>query len=131
MAAGPEFLSLAEVLAIHRDQIERYGGEPHVRDLGLLESALAMPAAGSRGQYFHEDLPAMAAAYLFHIVRNHPFVDGNKRTGAMAAFAFLALNGLALDATEKEFEALVRAVAEGRAGKAEAAGFFRRNTLPG
>lgn len=131
MAAGPEFLSLAEVLAIHRDQIGRYGGEPRVRDLGLLESALAMPAAGSRGRYFHEDLQAMAAAYLFHIVRNHPFADGNKRTGAMAAFAFLALNGLVLDAEEPRFEALVRAVAEGRAAKAEVAEFFRRNTVPG
>ena len=72
----PVFLELAEVVLIHRDQVDRYGGAEGIRDLGLLQSALAMPASGAGGQYFHEDLFAMAAAYLFHIVRNHPFIDG-------------------------------------------------------
>ena len=80
---NPIFLSLAEVLEIHRDQIERYGGDPGIRDLDLLQSALAIPAAGFGGQYLHNDLYEMAAAYLFHITQNHPFVDGNKRTGAV------------------------------------------------
>lgn len=120
------FLERDEVLAIHRDQIQRYGGAPGIRDLGLLDSALGMPAAGARGTYFHEDLFQMAAAYLFHIVRNHPFVDGNKRVGAVAAFVFLALNGIDLDAPEGAFEALVRTVAEGGAGKPDIACFLRR-----
>ena len=91
---APVFLNLAEVLEIHRDQIERYGGQAGIRDLGLLQSALAMPAAGFGGRYLHEDLLEMAAVYLFHIARNHPFVDGNKRTGAVAALVFLSLNDI-------------------------------------
>jgi len=120
-------LELGEVVQIHRDQIDRYGGAQGIRDLGLLQSALAMPAAGAGDNYFHEDLFAMAAAYLFHIIRNHPFVDGNKRVGAVAAFIFLALNGIDLDAPEDEFEALVMAVAEGRLGKSDVAQFIRQH----
>ena len=123
----PLFLELGEVVQIHRDQIERYGGSEGIRDMDLLESALAMPAAGAGNEYFHEDLLAMAAAYLFHITRNHPFVDGNRRVGAVAAFVFLALNGVDLDAPEDEFEALVMGVAEGRIGKADAAQFLSRH----
>jgi death on curing protein len=123
----PEFLGIDEVLAIHRDQVERYGGSAGVRDLGLLESAVATPKARFGGRFLHADLFEMAAAYLFHIANNHPFVDGNKRTGAVAAFVFLALNGIDLDAPEDAYEALARDVAEGQAGKREAADFFRRH----
>lgn len=123
----PDFLSLAEVLEIHRDQIERYGGKTGIRDLGLLQSALAMPAAGFGGRYLHGDLFEMAAAYLFHIVRNHPFVDGNKRTGAVAALVFLFLNGMEIEASEDIFEQTVRAVAEGKMDKSAIAGFFREH----
>lgn len=124
----PLFLSLGEVLEIHQDQLARYGGMPGVRDMGLLQSALAMPAGGLGGQYFHEDLHAMAAAYLYHIARNHPFVDGNKRTAAVAALVFLALNGLEIEADEDALELMVRAVAEGRIGKSSIADFFRENS---
>jgi len=124
----PVFLELAEVVLIHRDQIDRYGGAEGIRDLGLLQSALAMPASGAGGEYFHEDLFAMAAAYLFHIVRNHPFIDGNKRVGAVAAFVFLALNGIDLDAPEDAFEALVMGVAQSRVGKREVAEFLRQHS---
>ena len=82
MSLNPIFLCLGEVVEIPRDQIERYGGSPGIRDLGLLQSALAMPAAGFGGRYLHTDLFEMSAAYLFHITQNHPFADGNKRTGA-------------------------------------------------
>ena len=116
------------MLEIHRDQIKRYGGSEGVRDLGLLESALAMPEAGFGGQFVHAGLFEMAAAYLFHIVKNHPFVDGNKRVGAMAAFTFLKLNGLVLKAPWQAFEKMVRQVAEGKAGKAAAAEFLRRHS---
>jgi len=71
----PIFLTLDEILAIHRDQIERYGGAYGVRDMGLLQSAVAMPSAAAYGQYLHTDLCEMAAAYLFHIAQNHAFVD--------------------------------------------------------
>ena len=124
---NPVFLGVDEVLEIHRDQIERYGGAPGIRDIGLLQSAMAMPAAGLGGRYVHEDLFEMAAAYLFHIVQDHPFVDGNKRTGTVAALVFLAMNGFALDADEQDFEELVRAVAGSEADEAAVAAFFREN----
>lgn len=124
---APRFLTLEEVTRIHADQIERYGGSPGIRDVGLLESATAMPQASFSGQYLHTNLFEIAAAYLFHIVQNHPFVDGNKRTGAMAAFIFLKLNGHTLRASNGEFERVVLAVAEGKIGKGAVAEFFRGN----
>ena len=122
---APVFLDLPELLEIHRDQIERYGGAGGIRDLSLLQSAAAMSAAGFGGQYLHVDLYEMAAAYLFHIVQNHPFVDGNKRTGAVAAIVFLMMNGVELEADVEGLEALARDVAQGRADKARIAEFFR------
>jgi hypothetical protein len=74
-----EFLRVDDVLGMHEDQIERYGGSPELRDPGLLSSAVETPRATFGGRLLHETLFDMAAAYLFHIVQNHPFVDGNKR----------------------------------------------------
>ena len=128
MIDSPLFLSLGEVVEIHRDQIERYGGDSGIRGLGLLESALAMLGAGFGGRYLHPNLSDMAAAYLFHIIKNHPFVDGNKRTGAVAAIVFLSLNGIEIDASEKKFEKTVMSVAEGRLGKNGVAEFFRKHS---
>ncbi|HEY3391657.1 MAG TPA: type II toxin-antitoxin system death-on-curing family toxin [Lacipirellulaceae bacterium] len=122
------FLTLDEVVAIHRDQIERYGGSLGVRDWGLVQSAVAMPAVTFGGQYLHADLNEMAAAYLFHIVQNHPFVDGNKRVGAVAADVFLALNNRQLIASQEDYAELVLSIARGDAGKPEAAAFFRANS---
>lgn len=119
---------MGEVIEIHRDMIGRYGGRLGIRDEGLLESAIAMPQAGFGGQYLHSSVFEMAAAYLFHIVKNHPFVDGNKRTGAMAAFTFLKLNHLTLNARELKFERLVRETAEGKLGKEKIAEFFQKNS---
>ena len=124
----PVFLTLDEVVEIHQDQIARYGGSAGIRDTGLLQSAVAMPQAGFGGEYFHKDVCEMAAAYLFHIVMNHPFVDGNKRTGAAAAVVFLAMNDIELDAPEEAFEKLVRLVATGQVGKPQVAEFFRKNS---
>jgi death-on-curing protein len=123
----PLFLGLDEVLQIHRDQIERYGGRPGIRNIELLQSAVAMPAAGFGKDYLHADIHEMAAAYLFHIIRNHPFIDGNKRTGAVAAVVFLMMNGSELHADEESFEATVRSVAEGKTDKTGAAEFFRKH----
>lgn len=122
------FLNKQEVLEIHREMIDRYGGSAGVRDQGLLESALAAPQSGFSGQYLHTDMYQMAAAYLFHITKNHPFIDGNKRVGAMAAFVFLKLNALTMTATEIAFEQIVRAVAESKLGKDEIAKFFQTHT---
>src|SRR5688572_1952868 len=92
----------------------------------LLQSALAVPRSGIGGEYFHADLFEMAAAYLFHLVRNHPFVDGNKRTGTVAAIQYLWLNGVTLKAPSRQFEDLIIAVAEGRKERVEVAAFLRR-----
>lgn len=121
------FLELDEVVEIHRDQIQRYGGLHGVRDAGLLESAVAMPCAMFRGSYLHRGLFGMAAAYLFHIVKDHPFYDGNKRTGAVAAIVFLKLNGIEFMAEEHGFEDLIMQVAEGRVEKAGVARFLKAN----
>jgi death-on-curing protein len=121
------FLTLDEVLALHADQIARYGGRPGIRDIGLLESALAAPKATFGGQFLHGELFEMAAAYLFHLVRNHPFADANKRTGLMTMLAFLGLNGRRLDADPAELTELVRGVASGHVSKAEVAVFVRRH----
>jgi death-on-curing protein len=86
-----------------------------------------MPQAGLGGLYFHTDLIEMAAAVLFHIVKNHPFVDGNQRVGAMAAYAFLELNGKTFDAPEKEYGDLVLAIARGKMTKCALAEFFRKH----
>ncbi len=83
-----EFLTLEDVLEIHALQLARYGGADGLRDPGLLESALAQPQASFGGDFVHESLFAMAAAYLFHIVSNHAFVDGNKRTGYCPRWSF-------------------------------------------
>ena len=114
---SPSFLDLAEVVEIHADQLERYGGRPGVRDWGLLQSALAMPRAGAQGQYFHSFPFEMAAAYLFHITLNHPFTDGNKRVAAVSTLIFLELNGVPIVISNKDLVTLVLAVAEGKLDK--------------
>lgn len=124
----PLFLTLEEVIAIHRDQIDRYGGSAGVRDWGLLKSAAAMPAAAFGGQFLHADLCEMAAAYLFHLVQNHPFIDGNKRVGAVAADVFLSLNEMTLTASEDDYAELVLAVARGEMSKSAAAEFLRTHS---
>jgi death-on-curing protein len=121
------FLTLDEVLALHADQITRYGGSAGIRAVELLQSALAIPAAAFGGHYLHATVHEMAAAYLFHVVSNHPFVDGNKRTGLMAMLAFLGLNGLQLYATDDELTDLVLAVAAGRVSKAEVGVFVKHH----
>ena len=125
----PYFLGLNEVIEIHSDQINRYGGHPGIRDIELLKSAVSMPAAGFGEQYLHLDIYEMAAAYLFHIIRNHPFVDGNKRTGAVASLVFLIMNGIEINADEDSFERMVRSLAEGIIDKATIAQFFRNNSI--
>jgi death on curing protein len=100
----PTFLTLAEVLDLHEESIRRYGGTSGIRDLGLLQSALAQPESTFGGQYLHPDFASMAAAYLFHIVQNHPFLDGNKRTGTAAARVFILMNGATFNPPNHELE---------------------------
>lgn len=97
---------------------------PGVADQGLLESAVSMPTAGFAGEFLHESLPAMAAAYLFHICKNHPFLDGNKRVAVVASEVFLNINGMRLDVDNEELMKLCLGVAAGRVSKDETVTFF-------
>ncbi|GHT40982.1 death-on-curing protein [Planctomycetales bacterium] len=124
------FLSLEEILAVHESQIELFGGSTGIRDMGLLASALAMPEASFGGQYLHGNIFEKTAAYLFHVVSNHPFIDGNKRTGMVAALTFLDLNGLELEeGIDDDLENLVLSVAQSEADKATNAVFFRKHCV--
>ncbi|MEG4628743.1 type II toxin-antitoxin system death-on-curing family toxin [Microcoleus sp. AR_TQ3_B6] len=115
----PNFVSKSMVLRIHARQIERLGGTPGVRDEGLLESALAQPQATFGGQFLHPTISEQAAAYLYHIAMNHPFIDGNKRTAFAVMDTFLRLNGCALNLTDDRAYDLVMRVARGTMTKEE------------
>ena len=131
MSAEPDFLSVEDVSQIHDEQIAAYGGATGIRDQGLLESAVAMPRASFGEAYLHEDLAHMAAAYAFHIAQNQPFLDGNKRTGLVAALVFLDLNGITiLDPQEKLYDAMI-AIAERRMGKDGLAELLRELGMQG
>lgn len=111
------FLAVEDVLLLHTDTIEIDGGSPGVRDHGLLDAAVAMPRQQFGGTFLHADLAAMAAAYLFHIAQNHPFVDGNKRAAVMAALVFLHVNGIEKLPASQELEITTLQVAAGELSK--------------
>lgn len=126
----PIFLEVEDVLAVHEEQLPVYGGSAGLRDQGLLESAVAMPAATMGGAFLHAGLFAMAAAYAFHIAQNQPFLDGNKRTGLLAALVFLDLNGFAVHDPDGELYGAMIAIAERRLGKAGLAALLERLAGP-
>jgi death-on-curing protein len=120
-----EFLTVDEVLEMHRVQLKRWGGQDGIRDRGALESAVAQPQATFAGLYLHEDLFAMAAAYAFHIGQAQAFLDGNKRTGVDAALTFLALNGFPVEDPESALYDAMIEVASRRMTKAQLANLLR------
>ncbi len=120
------FLTLAEVIEIHRDQINRYGGRPGLRDMALLESAIAQPEGSFEGEWLHENHYEMAAAYAYHLCQNHPFFDGNKRTALASALVFLELNGITpMDPAGRLKNAMIR-MASGKMGKQASARLLRK-----
>jgi death-on-curing protein len=131
MSADPEFLTVDDVLQIHEEQLLAYGGATGIRDRGLLESAVAMPQASFGETFLHQGLSHMAAAYAFHLAQNQPFIDGNKRTGLVAALVFLELNGITiLDPDELLYGAMI-AIAERRIDKEGLAALLRTLEAPG
>jgi death-on-curing protein len=110
------------VLAIHARQIEKFGGTPGLRDEGLLDSALAQPQATFGQQWLHPTISEQAAAYLYHLAMNHPFVDGNKRTAFAVMDTFLRVNNYRLTLTDDAAYDLVLQVVQGQLDKAEIAG---------
>ena len=121
----PSFLTLADVIRIHVDQIERYGGQVGIRALGLLQSALAMPRGSFGQEWLHRDLYEMAAAYAFHQSQNHPFVDGNRRTGLVSALAFLEINDVSIADVEGRLYDAMMDVASGTLDKLGLASVIR------
>jgi len=130
MSRQIRFINLDDVLHYHSLLIAKFGGSDGVRDMGLLQSALAMPMAQFSGEFLHPSIAEMAAAYLFHLVCNHPFIDGNKRTGATIARMFLLLNDHAFDPDQTEYGDLVLSIASGKLGKADAGVFFKKHIHP-
>lgn len=128
MNQEPLFLTFAEIIEIHDYQISHFGGSDGLRSAEMLKSAIGMPSSTFSGEYLHPTIPEMAAAYLFHLVENHPFLDGNKRVGAMASLVFLDLNGYEFDATDEEFTDLVMRVASGKMLKSEVVLFFQQHS---
>lgn len=123
------FLTLAEVVEVHKDQVERYGGHPGIRDINLLLSALAMPQASFNGEFLHRDIFEMAAAYAFHICNNHPFIDVNKRTALVCALVFLELNATRIADLDGMLYGTMMHIASGRLDKQGLAAVFRKLSL--
>jgi death-on-curing protein len=111
------FLTLAEIIDIHHDQIELYGGIEGIRDFTLLSSAISIPRSTFDGYFLHYDLLHMAAAYIYHLCQNHPFVDGNKRVALVAGLVFLDFNGISIDDPEEVLYPMMIKVASGKADK--------------
>jgi death-on-curing protein len=125
--AEPSWLSRTVVDAIHNDQLREHGGRPGIRDENVLESALARPQ-----QKWHyadsTDIPMMAAAYAFGLVKNHPYRDGNKRIGFLVMVTFLGMNGRELEATDAEVVAEIVALADGSVSKESLANWIRQHS---
>lgn len=115
---APRFIEKEMVLEIHTRQLDKFGGTPGLRDAGLLDSALAQPQATFSGELLHPTIPAQAAAYLYHLVMNHPFIDGNKRTAFAVMDTFLRINGYRLTLTDEQAYNLVLQVVERKLDKA-------------
>ncbi|WP_230967380.1 type II toxin-antitoxin system death-on-curing family toxin [Nostoc commune] len=117
-------MTISQVLDIHQRQIQRFGGTSGVRDEGLLDSALAQPQASFGGELLHPTIHEQAAAYLYHLAMNHPFIDGNKRTAFAVMLTFLNLNGYTLSLSQEQAYNLVIRVVEKEISKEELSGFL-------
>lgn len=121
------FLTVEEVLRLHERQIARFGGSEGVRDFGLLESAVLAPQQSFSDDYFYKFPYEMAAAYLYHLSKNHAFVDGNKRTSADCMLTFLGMNGYEHTFIWQDLESMVVDTAIGRSDKAQITAKLAKN----
>lgn len=123
-----KYLNMEQVIKIHDKCIEEFGGLKGIRDINLLLSAIETPKAAMFGEDLYPTIYDKAAAYLYHIVQNHPFNDGNKRTGFGAAYLFLKANHIDIRFGDVAFEDLVIEVAKGKKTKTEIAYFFEHGS---
>lgn len=124
------YLTVDEVLKVHERLIEDHGGMKGIRDLGLLTSAIEMPKSAFGGEDLHPTVFDKAAAYLFHIAKNHPFIDGNKRSASFTSLLFLRINGIRLLLDQSQYELLVIGVAEGLISKTQVASYYKSIAIP-
>ncbi|MBW4640458.1 MAG: type II toxin-antitoxin system death-on-curing family toxin [Gloeocapsa sp. UFS-A4-WI-NPMV-4B04] len=125
----PEFVPKSDVLDIHKRQIERFGGLDGIRDDGLLDSDLAQPQATFFGELLHPTISSQAAAYLYHLAKNHPFLDGNKRTAFATMIAFLSMNSYELNMTEEVAYNMVMQLAQSEMTKEELSSLLEQHIL--
>lgn len=124
-----EYLTIEQVIELHDEMLKRYGGLPGIRDKNLLWSAIDAPKAAMFGQEMYPSVYEKAAAYLYHLVRNHPFNDANKRTGYAATLVFLEINNIKQLFNKEEFEYLVIETAKGIETKERIAKFLEYGAL--
>lgn len=122
------FVPVEDVVQIHDGMIAAFGGSLGIRDYGLLESAVFQAQISFGGSRMHQDVYEMAAAYLYHIIKNHPFIDGNKRTGIVVATLFLECQGCEINLSQNEFYKLALDVANSKITKPEIAQFLKKKT---
>ncbi|GHV96040.1 death-on-curing protein [Spirochaetia bacterium] len=123
-----KFLTLSEILIILEDQIRNYGGVYGVRDLNLLSSGLYVPQSGFNGQYLHNTIPAMAAAYAYHLCQNHPFIDGNKRVALASSLVFLDINDYKFSCSDEILYDEIIGVAKSEIKKEELVKFYEKHS---
>ena len=121
----PNWLTLLMVIAVHDEQLAIHGGSPGIRDVGALESAIDRPR--NKWAYESSELPELAAAYAYGISRNHPFVDGNKRTSLLALYTFLGINGIEFVVREDMAAAMIISLAAGEVSEESLARWIRDN----
>jgi death on curing protein len=124
-----KFVNTQQAVAIHDFLIEKYGGSLGLRDEGLLESALAQPQASFFGELLHPTIAEQAGAYLYHLCKNHPFIDGNKRAAFGVMVAFLGVNDYRLNLSNNQLYSLVLDVAESKIDKPQLIEVIRQNLI--
>lgn len=125
-----EFIPIDIILFFHQQLIQIYGGSPELRDKKLLDSALEQPKVTFDGEYLHDTLMNMTAAYGYHLCNNHPFIDGNKRIALVAMDTFLQKNGFEIIAPEKETYKMMIKLSDGKLTKNELTSWLENNTSP-
>jgi death-on-curing protein len=123
-----KFIPEELVLTIHADLLQRYGGQPGLRDRGLLESALSQPRMTFSRKEVHKTVFDKAAAYGFHVCNNHPFIDGNKRVAFVLMDVFLQKNGWEIRATEEEAYSMMISLASGKLSKTQLSSWLKEHT---
>ncbi len=125
MKSDIEFLSIDDVILIHKEQIKRFGGVPGVRNRGLLEAAVTAPHTSSRGKFLYKDIFEMAAVLACLIALNNSFIEGDRRTGLLAALTFLDINGITLDTPSTELYNIMVDIEEGKKDEDDLAKLLR------